>query len=235
MPWGWTKSKLRRRRNRLRTHSMNPDAFGVEIPGRRPERTPGWRRSPGRCVLGVVDPLHPHPARMTDQEIGREPPRYDSGMRRGWPIWTFAALSALLLVMIIASRSYHPSHWQRIGESWWGIELGRGAVLLHQVKVDPTGVTMLDFSFGPSAGVRSRVPMHWLPKSANPSPGRRSLILPLWLLLVPSLGLTAWSWRRTRRPVSGRCGCGYDLAGVTTIHCPECGTAISRGRRPRRP
>jgi hypothetical protein len=52
-----------------------------------------------------------------------------------------------------------------------------------------------------------------------------SFVLPLWVpflaLLLPTLLL--WFLDR-RRPPPGHCRCGYNLTGLTSGRCPECGT-----------
>lgn len=58
---------------------------------------------------------------------------------------------------------------------------------------------------------------------------------PLALLMLPLLPVpVAWltlrrRWRAARRRELGLCpACGYSLQGITSRHCPECGTATSR-------
>ena len=53
------------------------------------------------------------------------------------------------------------------------------------------------------------------------------IYMPMWIPLlavgVPSL----IGWRRNRPPPPGHCGeCGYNLAGLTSGRCPECGTKV---------
>jgi len=56
-------------------------------------------------------------------------------------------------------------------------------------------------------------------------------IVALWLVAIPltllwtPLAVGAWTvWRRARRVRSHHClACGYDLRGLSTLRCPECG------------
>lgn len=48
--------------------------------------------------------------------------------------------------------------------------------------------------------------------------------LPLWIPTVALLIWCALAWRRARFPRPGLCPrCGYDLAGLPSEQCPECG------------
>jgi hypothetical protein len=49
---------------------------------------------------------------------------------------------------------------------------------------------------------------------------------PLWLPFLLTAAPTALLWYRNRRTPAGHCKtCRYDLTGITTGICPECGTA----------
>lgn len=49
-------------------------------------------------------------------------------------------------------------------------------------------------------------------------------VVPLWMPLGSALALTAWAWSRGRAYGIGMCAaCGYDLNGVASGVCPECG------------
>lgn len=77
----------------------------------------------------------------------------------------------------------------------------------------------------PSASTAWRSLVAWPPRAA--SSGTVWFIdLPLWMPLV-GVGIpTCWLWRLSRRSAPGSCPtCGYDLAGITTGLCPECGKA----------
>jgi hypothetical protein len=50
--------------------------------------------------------------------------------------------------------------------------------------------------------------------------------IPLWLLFLPFAASSAWLWRLDRKPKPGHCPrCGYDLSGIPSGACPECGSA----------
>ena len=67
--------------------------------------------------------------------------------------------------------------------------------------------------------------VYW-PRTVSAGWGR-SIMIPLWLLIVPILIPTAVLWWRDRRPPPGHCQtCGYDLIGNVTGVCPECGEPI---------
>jgi hypothetical protein len=73
--------------------------------------------------------------------------------------------------------------------------------------------------------------MQWLPQwivEGDASSWAFAINVPLWISLVlvaiPT-GLVWWGWFRTRRraAIGGCLACGYDLSGVPTGVCPECG------------
>lgn len=57
------------------------------------------------------------------------------------------------------------------------------------------------------------------------------LRLPLWMpsAVLGALAAGLW-WLDRSRVAPGHCRCGYDLTGNVSGRCPECGTAIRRGR-----
>ena len=65
----------------------------------------------------------------------------------------------------------------------------------------------------------------WPRELYNSSEIVTSLALPLWLLFLAVLIPTLLLWRLDRRPLPGHCRCGYNLTGLTSGRCPECGTA----------
>ena len=58
---------------------------------------------------------------------------------------------------------------------------------------------------------------------------RLEVVLPLWFLFAAAVGVTVllfWLERRAR-PRKGYCSaCGYDLTGLQSGACPECGEAV---------
>jgi hypothetical protein len=56
--------------------------------------------------------------------------------------------------------------------------------------------------------------------------GKVALRVPLWMPLLIVSAPTLLAWRRWRPAEDGVCtGCGYNLSGITTGVCPECGKA----------
>ena len=65
------------------------------------------------------------------------------------------------------------------------------------------------------------------------------LVIPLWILLLVFLIKPTWSfmrWRSRRHlRLSGHCDrCGYNLHGITSKLCPECGVVIDHDKVPHR-
>jgi hypothetical protein len=55
----------------------------------------------------------------------------------------------------------------------------------------------------------------------------REVFVPLWFPLLLIATLTAFAFRRARRPPPGHCRiCGYNLTGNVSGICPECGAAV---------
>jgi hypothetical protein len=60
----------------------------------------------------------------------------------------------------------------------------------------------------------------------NRSSNHLDIGVPIWLPFLLFAAPTTWLWHRNRRVPPGHCRkCRYDLTGITTGICPECGTA----------
>ena len=82
---------------------------------------------------------------------------------------------------------------------------------------------------------RVAAPYIWLPSIHRPGISLGTYIfIPFWLLVpAPPLTLILYHrWRKRRLP--GHCrACGYNLAGLTTPICPECGHATTPATAPK--
>jgi hypothetical protein len=55
--------------------------------------------------------------------------------------------------------------------------------------------------------------------------------LPLWVVFSVFAVPSVWLWYRDVRHVPGRCRhCGYDISGLSSGLCPECGPPQARGK-----
>lgn len=77
-------------------------------------------------------------------------------------------------------------------------------------------------------------PMQWWPDWNWVSSGSGTflgrLLLPLWILGSPVVGVVAWLWLAKRHCATAACRtCGYDLRGLPAgAVCPECASRQSR-------
>lgn len=63
---------------------------------------------------------------------------------------------------------------------------------------------------------------HYIP--GVPGSSVEFICIPFSLLLLPFILLTVIMFRRDRRPAPGHCiNCGYNLKGLLSNRCPECG------------
>lgn len=116
-----------------------------------------------------------------------------------------------------------------------GVRLYRGGV---DVKVDILEGEQSKYWratwFSPIQAERRSRPMWlWKPQMeviVSPTGRRYRVMMPLWLVMIPSTVLVAWcGLTRSRR--TGEClGCGYSRVGLPdSVPCPECGA--NRGPR----
>ncbi len=72
-------------------------------------------------------------------------------------------------------------------------------------------------------------PFFWWPRYVS-KPGNFIVIIPLWMIALPSLAAAVWIGRGLGRR-AGQCPCGYDLAGLPAgAKCPECGRSAAASR-----
>ena len=142
-------------------------------------------------------------------------------MRRRWSRarrflkWTGLAVCLVLLAAWVLSIRWTLNYAS--GQRACSISIG--CLELTNVSVSDARHGWLVFRH-PKQGL-----VYW-PRTVSAGWGR-SIMIPLWLLIVPILIPTAVLWWRDRRPPPGHCQtCGYDLIGNVTGVCPECGEPI---------
>jgi hypothetical protein len=65
--------------------------------------------------------------------------------------------------------------------------------------------------------------LQWRPRLRS-KPKHFVVIIPLWMIALPSAAVATWTILRLRRR-AGHCVCGYTLAGLPVqAPCPECGS-----------
>jgi hypothetical protein len=112
-----------------------------------------------------------------------------------------------------------------------GVRLSRGEFTAFYHRSPPKSAT-------PDTGWRwGRLPERFPPRWAwsrpalqvpghGPGPSVMDARLPVWTLAAIAAIPTAMLWWRDRRRPDGRCpDCGYNLVGIATGVCPECGGA----------
>lgn len=101
-----------------------------------------------------------------------------------------------------------------------GVE--NGAIFLNKSGVAQVG-TVLD------AGSRIRhEPIIWWPRYTSSWVGMY-LYVPFWIPAIPLAMWMVWAWRCGKFVVGCPC-CGYDVAGLSSGVCPECGGALGTAR-----
>jgi hypothetical protein len=143
-------------------------------------------------------------------------------MRRSDRFWWVAFAAAIVSTSVYAASGVWTVNYNRPTLS---VGVGAGALLVMwrnsaislpgrwSVGSHTAGLSEIRFKRESLAGVQRRV-------------------IPLWPLAAASVLATIWAWRRRPFP-PGRCSsCGYDLRGLESDHCPECGTARARAKEP---
>jgi hypothetical protein len=143
-------------------------------------------------------------------------------------VWIGAALSALIAAAWVVSG------WQYV--SWIWLMKGRGWRL--RIAVGQFDVQYLDMGadvrfattwpgnlrYGPVTDRGRPTPrwQGWYTWELSPQGG--IVKMPLWLPLLLTAAPTTWLWYRNRRIPPGHCkNCRYNLTGITSPICPECG------------
>ncbi len=143
-----------------------------------------------------------------------------------WPFWMSTVMAVVLLGTLGGS----------VFADWKTGWLGQGSV--SGVGVNSAVLVVLHGDPGdwqPRQGTgwfldcrRRMFPFHWrwLPRYEHYlQPQRGTLVfIPLYLLATPFVIASTVMFVRSRRALPGHCvNCGYDLAGLETGKCPECG------------
>jgi len=122
-----------------------------------------------------------------------------------------AATSIAVLFAITHSRTC----------GYWGqstvVVVSQGALVINFNPLTYEGWIWGTFTFIPMPGY-----VFW------PIFTEKTILLPLWIFFVPSAIASVLGWRHGKRAPLGYCQrCGYNLAGLTSDRCPECGHGLS--------
>lgn len=104
-----------------------------------------------------------------------------------------------------------------------------GAIYLRDRRLEDCGRPMFvvyrgipKFVVLPSTGEEAQVASHRMP----PTPAVSFVQIPGWIPCVTLFGISLLLYPRIRLQRGSRCGCGYDLTGLATPRCPECGSSV---------
>ena len=149
-------------------------------------------------------------------------------------MWTTLAAAASL-AMIWAVSGVYSVAWTGLSDhSHSELGLWSGRVHLRRTWTPPPWMLSVTHTrAGWSAGRDGKAP-RWLwgfewrwhvpPKSMRSI----SLTIPLWAPFAPLAALSFFLWRLDRRPAGHCVSCGYDLSGIASRRCPECGVQPAR-------
>ncbi len=158
-----------------------------------------------------------------------------SAMRRVRPVWAVVAAACAVVVVasVIGSVATGVGWWT------WGSRSRHALILETTVRTEETRyeVARGGIYCGFQSDTRAKgtpllttllfapAPSAWYPWVSRSS-GRLEFAVPFWLVGVFGLAGAAIASRRVMRPRPGCCEqCGYNLAGLESGLCPECGTA----------
>lgn len=129
----------------------------------------------------------------------------------GFCVWI---ASALYFGGVIAATTSHS----------FGLPIiGNGCVSIEMYDFAPGGTgVFVEFEYTPST--LFALPRRWFCLT----PPVRTVKAPAWLIALVTPFASLLAYRRIVRQVPpGRCArCGYDLRGITSSRCPECGASV---------
>lgn len=160
-----------------------------------------------------------------------------SAMRRVRPVW--AVVAAACAVVVVASVVGSVA----TGMGWWEWQ----AHAASRPQVLATCVTRYETQWAAErGGVHFRyrdispfplsIPIPprftslsaWMPRMKF-APGHQEVVVPFWSIgTIAFLGGAFAAQRLRRIDPKACCNCGYDLAGLSSGVCPECGSVCSR-------
>lgn len=136
-------------------------------------------------------------------------------------VWT-----SLVVVMVGAMMA------SELTGAMWGRSLGNGdrihvifsrSTIAYDRRPWPVLGTGLTWQFGVISDPQSAWPRAWIPRILQ-TKATTIVRIPWWLLAALPCGLTVWTWWGSWRRDPGRCPvCRYDLTGLASSVCPECG------------
>lgn len=138
-----------------------------------------------------------------------------------------AALAGILLVLMISSAWYEVevSVETTPKASRYAAYLGLGTVRFGHFS---NAYTLRSFGRGffYKASTRwGRPRIVWCPYWFSKSSGDLAIVIPLWMFLIPP-GIGSVLLLSRKRPAQTCHICGYDLTGIETAFCPECGERL---------
>lgn len=152
-----------------------------------------------------------------------------------------AGRTALMMSAIVAGLCWYAQVWPPMGMFWVSpmrstqLGFGSGGVWVWEAgemdfSLHTSGwhrVDSMSAKWKPQVRIDRSLPIMSADSSASSVVDGVFVFLPLWIggavfALPPLVWLARW---RRRKP--GHCLCGYDLAGIVSEKCPECGRGIA--------
>lgn len=149
-------------------------------------------------------------------------------------------LATVVMLGLAVVSEFRHVEWQSFpastaqGISWSGFDMARGRLWIwwsHTNSVlggiSPGGWFVVDNEVAEMIGLppaRDRLSLSCFRSERGSWGGSATLDLPLWVLAGMGVVASYFGVRGLRRKRAGCCGaCGYDLGGLLSGRCPECG------------